>query len=146
MHLLVMNTPHVGIFWCVWLVDGWTWGRSWTCSIPTLVPILFSPVSHPYNSRNKKKLMCLYKFGLCIGLIWDFLECLVLMFKKIVFLAVLIWCLYICSSPVGVDHYRDLFKKKFHLFVLLSLLWILGLAMNLREREREQILNEKFEC
>ena len=40
-------------FWMmwVWLVDSWTWGRSWTSSIPTLVPILFSPVSHPYISR-----------------------------------------------------------------------------------------------
>ena len=31
----------------MWLVDGWTKGRSWTCSIPILAPLLFSPVSHP---------------------------------------------------------------------------------------------------
>ena len=48
----------------VWLVDSWTWGRSWTCSIPTLVPILFSPVSHPYISWNFFKifLMCLFVY------------------------------------------------------------------------------------
>ena len=49
----------VGIFWCVWLVDSWTWGHSWTCSIPTHVPILFSPVSHlPTFPEIKKKIYC----------------------------------------------------------------------------------------
>ena len=53
--LVYLKTPHIGIFMCVWLVDSWTWGHSWTCSIPALMPILFSPVSHPYISLNKKK-------------------------------------------------------------------------------------------
>ena len=34
----------------VWLVDSWTQGCSWICSILTLVPILFSSVSHSYIS------------------------------------------------------------------------------------------------
>ena len=53
-------TTCIGIFMWVWLVDSWTRGCSWTCSIPTLVPVLFSPVSHPYISWNLKKnfLMC----------------------------------------------------------------------------------------
>ena len=57
-------TTYVGIFMWVWLVDSWTWGHSWTCSIPTLVPILFSPVSHPYISWNLKKkfLLCLFVY------------------------------------------------------------------------------------
>ena len=48
----------------VWLVDSWTQGCSWTCSIPTLVPILFSPVSHPYISWNFFKIffMCLFVY------------------------------------------------------------------------------------
>ena len=42
----------------VYVVDSWTWSRSWTCSISTLVTILFSPVSHPYMyiSWNLRKI------------------------------------------------------------------------------------------
>ena len=53
MRLRLTKIPQ--LFMWVWLVDSQTWCCSWTCSIPTLVSILFSPVSHPYISQNKKK-------------------------------------------------------------------------------------------
>ena len=65
-------------FMWVWLVDSWTWGRSWTCSIPTLVPILFPPVSHPYISWNFFKIFLLcfkirgwggYEYNYCVLLL-----------------------------------------------------------------------------
>ena len=38
--------PHIGIFMWVWLVDSWTWGHSWTCSIPIpLSPYFFTSES-----------------------------------------------------------------------------------------------------
>ena len=40
----------------VWLVDSWTLGHSWTCSIPTLVPIPFHQWVIPTFLEIKKKL------------------------------------------------------------------------------------------
>ena len=41
--------------WVWWLVDSWTWGRSWTCSIPIPLSPYFFHLSHPYTSCNLKK-------------------------------------------------------------------------------------------
>ena len=63
MRLRLTKIPQ--LFMWVWLVDSQTWCCSWTCSIPTLVSILFSPVSHPYISQNKiKKIKCAFEWDM----------------------------------------------------------------------------------
>ena len=72
-----MNTPHVGIFMWVWLVDSWTWGRSWIRSIPTLVPYFLHWWIIPTFPEIKKKLMCL---SILVTILWHSSLCCTLYF------------------------------------------------------------------